>query len=413
MGQILDCGASETRKGNPTSKKENIPRSSRQQDSDHHGSHRTKEYQHRTPNNQALGIERIPIDVIDSRNDLWCWAVGYKIQQLQNQDWEIQLETSGDTVVVPTAHVHEPYANLAHTLYFDLIRFNDLLDLNLKELVANTSPTHMFCDVLDIYRDTKHRVAKKWRKAEIVDHNSGGTWIQVHYIGWSHKYNEKINLLRDFQRIRKFGLMTDDVVDVPAASTASTCTETLFKQQLHNNVRGEMRVFLCKGDGNCLFRAVAHQIWADQEQHFKLRTMCCDYMIEHQIGREMFVNQKNFDTYMRKKRKPGVWGDDPEIRAIEMMLDVEIEVWNSELADGGGLEPSTIHLSGSFPPSATADTALTVRISFHGRNHYNSVVMGKCEPPLLPNFGLEGEEGENEQSIRSWRQTKDEKKYIL
>ena len=38
------------------------------------------------------------------------------------------------------------------------------------------------------------------------------TWIKVHYLGWSTRYDDKIKLLEDFhKRVRKFGSMTDVV----------------------------------------------------------------------------------------------------------------------------------------------------------------------------------------------------------
>ena len=32
-------------------------------------------------------------------------------------------------------------------------------------------------------------------------------------------------------------------------------------------------------DGNCLFRAVAHQVYGDADKHDALRNACCDYML--------------------------------------------------------------------------------------------------------------------------------------
>ena len=34
-------------------------------------------------------------------------------------------------------------------------------------------------------------------------------------------------------------------------------------------------------DGNCLFRAFAHQVWGDQDRHAAMRKQCCEYMVEH------------------------------------------------------------------------------------------------------------------------------------
>lgn len=33
------------------------------------------------------------------------------------------------------------------------------------------------------------------------------------------------------------------------------------------------------GDGNCMFRAVADQVYGDEEMHEKVRACCLDYMV--------------------------------------------------------------------------------------------------------------------------------------
>jgi len=186
-------------------------------------------------------------------------------------------------------------------------------------------------------------------------------------------------------------------------TSKSSSKELLFKQQLQNNKRGHMQVYLCKGDGNCLFRAISHQIWGNQERHMEMRRACCDYMLKHQIGREMYLSNDNegYVSYINKKKLDGEWGDDPEIRAMEEMLDVKIEVWNSHI-ERGGIDPSAIHLTGSFPPN---EKIKTIRISFHGCNHYNSIVLKGEKPhgiPFIENFGKDGYS--NDQLIRKWRQ---------
>lgn len=34
-----------------------------------------------------------------------------------------------------------------------------------------------------------------------------------------------------------------------------------------------------QGDGNCMFRAVADQIYGDEDMHEQVRTYCLDYMV--------------------------------------------------------------------------------------------------------------------------------------
>ena len=372
MGNIMDCGNSETRKGDGD-KNNSIKSLSELQPKDSQD-------------------HRIPVDILDVRKkNKWKWVKGYKIRQIDSKaEWQVELE-SGDEIVVPLLYIHEPCLDYAHTSYIDINPAVKALfqDITQPDIAPPSSPLHFYIDVLDIYRDTQNRVVQKWRKAEIIQHNRYCTIIKVHYLNWAKRYDEKINLIQDFDtRIKPFGSMTDSMNNTnDNVPSGSINPEHRFRKQLDSNIRGRMRVYLCKGDGNCLFRAVAHQIWQNQERHEEMRKLCCDYAEEHNIGREMYAenDHEGYVNYMNHRRRLGVWGDDPEIRSMESMLDARIEVWNASLEDGGGLEPSTIHLSGSLPPSAESPTAITIRISLHGNNHYNSVILGKSLP-LISDF---------------------------
>lgn len=88
-------------------------------------------------------------------------------------------------------------------------------------------------------------------------------------------------------------------------------TDALGKQNL--------RVVPVEGDGNCLFRAVAHQIYGSEAYHYIVREKCIDYM---EIEAEFFSQfveggSEFFPLYLRAKRMDACWGDDPE---IEVML---------------------------------------------------------------------------------------------
>ena len=44
-----------------------------------------------------------------------------------------------------------------------------------------------------------------------------------------------------------------------------------------------------QGDGNCLFRAVADQLWGVQKRHVEVRKLVCDYLETHKASMEAFV----------------------------------------------------------------------------------------------------------------------------
>lgn len=71
-------------------------------------------------------------------------------------------------------------------------------------------------------------------------------------------------------------------------------------------------VYQIGGDGNCLFRAIAHQAYGDEELHDLVRSKCMTYI---KAERKYFKNYvaDSFDLYIEQKSKNGVWGDDLEI----------------------------------------------------------------------------------------------------
>ena len=69
------------------------------------------------------------------------------------------------------------------------------------------------------------------------------------------------------------------------------------------------------GDGNCLFRAVAHQVYGDERFHMLVRAKCVDYMeVEAEFFSQFVVGGRDmFPLYLQAKRGDACWGDDPEI----------------------------------------------------------------------------------------------------
>jgi len=71
------------------------------------------------------------------------------------------------------------------------------------------------------------------------------------------------------------------------ASQVSHLHPDLQKQEADRLLRAGllefgMRVVTCEADGNCLFRAVAHQMYASEAQHAQVRRQAVEYMREHE-----------------------------------------------------------------------------------------------------------------------------------
>ncbi|KAJ8615062.1 hypothetical protein MRB53_034434 [Persea americana] len=115
-------------------------------------------------------------------------------------------------------------------------------------------------------------------------------------------------------------------------------------------------------DGNCLFRAVADQIYGDNEAYYDLtRQMCIDYMERERDHFSQFITE-GFTSYCKRKRKDKVYGNNAEIQALSEMYNRPIHIYSYST------EPFNI-----FHGSYNTDTP-PIRLSYHHGNHYNSLV---------------------------------------
>ena len=82
--------------------------------------------------------------------------------------------------------------------------------------------------------------------------------------------------------------------------------------------RHNLHVVSVSGDGNCLFRSVAHQIYGDDSLHMLVREKCVEYMESEADFFCQFVEggRESFPYYLQAKRCDACWGDDPEIEVL-------------------------------------------------------------------------------------------------
>jgi hypothetical protein len=128
-----------------------------------------------------------------------------------------------------------------------------------------------------------------------------------------------------------------------------------------------------EGDGNCLFRAVSLQVYGDSDSHMDVRRRCLDFMAKDEAHFAPFIQNESFHSYIRRKRKNGVHGNNLEIQAISELYNRPVEVFIPK----NGSEPINIFQS----DYKTSD--IPIRLSYHDGNHYNAVI-----DPLLPTAGL-------------------------
>jgi hypothetical protein len=211
-------------------------------------------------------------------------------------------------------------------------------------------------------RDT----AGRWVPAEVKLVRKG-PHVHIHYDGWSSRWDEWLEVCgKDRERVRTLGSAIEDDEELAERKR----NDAMFRARLLESF-GFLVVDM-KGDGSCLFRAVAHQVFGDAERHAEVRKMCCDHMEQDGDYFRDYIGA-DLDDYVKHMRSPSVWGGHLEIFVLREVFNCNIEVYDS----GSMLAPKPLGLFLSEHASIP-----TMRLSFHGGNHYNSLVDPRRPPPI-------------------------------
>jgi len=164
--------------------------------------------------------------------------------------------------------------------------------------------------------------------------------------------------------------------------SAGTQAESIKHAALEANARFEhlqqelkvkkgFQIQAMEGDGNCMFRAVALQVWGDQEEHAQVRKSCMDHMEACRDYYKDFIDSEDFSQYIARKRSDRVHGNNPELQAISEIYNRPVEVYID------GADPSN-----TLDPGGTERNA-PLRLSYHENCHYNAVL-----DPQNPTVGV-------------------------
>ncbi|VVB01672.1 unnamed protein product [Arabis nemorensis] len=146
---------------------------------------------------------------------------------------------------------------------------------------------------------------------------------------------------------------------VPSHPGSGSEREHQFETEIRQSKGFEIRRML--EDGNCLFRAVADQVYGDSESYDLTRQMCLDYMEQERDHFSQFITE-GFTSYLKRKRRDKVYGNNVEIQALAEMYNRPIHIYSYST------EPINI-----FQGNYNTDTP-PIRLSYHHGNHYNSLV---------------------------------------
>jgi hypothetical protein len=146
-----------------------------------------------------------------------------------------------------------------------------------------------------------------------------------------------------------------------------------------------LRIVEMAGDGNCLFRSIAHQLENNPNLHMQYRQSIIKYIISKRKHFELFLeDDEKFEDYIERMKLFGTWGGHHELYAAAQCLRINIEVFQWNAPKYIILYDPTIH-GKSQNNNCNNNAIRTIQLSFHGDCHFNSVV-GDSPPIELSYF---------------------------
>lgn len=127
-------------------------------------------------------------------------------------------------------------------------------------------------------------------------------------------------------------------------------------------------------DGSCLFRAVADQIYGDQDMHHVVRDHCMNYIEQNSDYFSHYMTERVSD-YVERKRFLGVHGNHLEIQALSEMYNRPIHIYCYSA------EP--INIFQGIGNVKSEHMNVPMRLCYHRAVHYNSLV-----DPHKPSIGV-------------------------
>jgi OTU domain-containing protein 5 len=233
-----------------------------------------------------------------------------------------------------------------------------------------------------------------WVEGLITNINEENNEITVRYLDKNKEIKEEM-INKNSERISPIGEHTSRRSHNSEMLTSDEINKKLFKnrkfvklnKKQENKFReniSNMNLFIkdIVGDGNCMFRAISDQVYGNEEKYDLLRQKCMDYLLIERDFFEQFVEggKNGFDEYINMKRKNGVWGDDIELQALSEIYNRPIEIYSNSTKPLKTFHENKNEFKREGNEKINNDCndfVMPIRISYHGKNHYNSIVPNK------------------------------------
>ena len=150
--------------------------------------------------------------------------------------------------------------------------------------------------------------------------------------------------------------------EVIAKKLKSDQLEEKFQKKLKNR---NYNLHVVPRDGNCLFSSISDQVYGTEKNNSIIREKCMDYIQKNSLFYSQFIEggEKQMNAYIERKRKAGIWADNLEIQALSEIYKRPIEIY-----------VNTDKPIKSYSNIGSFKNRFPIKISYHGNNHYNSMV---------------------------------------
>lgn len=121
------------------------------------------------------------------------------------------------------------------------------------------------------------------------------------------------------------------------------------------------------GDGNCLFRSLSYILTGSEDQHFLVRSLICNHMVNIAPLLLTHIRYPSVHDYITSERMEHdyVWGTDVEIYTFANMCQINMYTFNTEHDTWQLLSPTV--------SVVRADPSIQSAYLYHTVDHYTVV----------------------------------------
>eukprot|EP01017_Pseudomicrothorax_dubius_P030849 TRINITY_DN3879_c0_g1_i2.p1 TRINITY_DN3879_c0_g1~~TRINITY_DN3879_c0_g1_i2.p1 ORF type:complete len:280 (+),score=38.54 TRINITY_DN3879_c0_g1_i2:377-1216(+) len=136
---------------------------------------------------------------------------------------------------------------------------------------------------------------------------------------------ELIGLRSEFSEFIKYAAPEISRLGNIVAVLKNTHEQHNLEKLKENLATRNLQLKRVRGDGNCFFRAVADQVYNDEERHQEIRDLACEFIRNN--FRTMLIGEEDVNQYVEKMSSSGEWADETEVAAVCGALRINIRIF--------------------------------------------------------------------------------------